>query len=260
MTDRQKLSLPAALVALVLTMLVLAGCGSSSEQEPTTTLKVSAAASLQSAFTKYAKTIEDTKVALQFAGSDALAAQIKNGAKVDVFAAANTALPEELHGEGLAEKPTVFATNELVIAVPAGSTEIDSIDDLDESGVKIAAGSETVPVGKYTRKVLGELPSDEQEAILANIKSSEPDVKGVVGKVASGAVDAGFVYQTDVNASDGKLEAVKIDEDLQPTVAYGITVISSSASKDAAQSFIDGLLAPEGQQILKDAGFGPPPS
>ena len=29
------------------------------------------------------------------------------------------------------EKPTVFATNELVIAVPAGSTEIDSIDDLD---------------------------------------------------------------------------------------------------------------------------------
>ena len=40
-------------------------------------------------------------VELSFAGSDELAAQIRQGGKPDVFAAANTKLPDELHAEGL---------------------------------------------------------------------------------------------------------------------------------------------------------------
>ena len=50
----------------------------------------------------------------------------------------------------------------------------------------IAAGSETVPVGSYTRKVLAKLPPEQEQAILDNIKSNEPDVAGVVGKVVAG--------------------------------------------------------------------------
>ena len=53
-----------------------------------------------------------------FAGSDELAAQIRQGVKPDVFASANTKLPDELFEEGLVEKPVVFAANELVLAVP----------------------------------------------------------------------------------------------------------------------------------------------
>ena len=56
---------------------------------------------------------------LSFAGSDELAAQIRAGAKPDVFAAANTKLPDELFAEGLVERPRVFAANKLVLAVPA---------------------------------------------------------------------------------------------------------------------------------------------
>ena len=38
--------------------------------------------------------------------------------KPDVFAAANTKLPDELYAKGLVEKPVEFAGNRLVIAVP----------------------------------------------------------------------------------------------------------------------------------------------
>ena len=38
-----------------------------------------------------------------------------------MYAAANTKLPDELYEKGLVEKPTVFAGNELVLAVPADS-------------------------------------------------------------------------------------------------------------------------------------------
>ena len=59
----------------------------------------------------------------QFAGSDELAAQIRQGVKPDVYAAANTTLPDELHADGLVEKPVAFASNTLVLAVPAGSRD-----------------------------------------------------------------------------------------------------------------------------------------
>ena len=139
-----------------------------------------------------------------FAGSDELAAQIRQGVKPDVFASANTKLPDELYEEGLVEKPVVFAANQLVLAVPADST-VRGLDDLAKPGTTIAMGSESVPVGAYTRKVLDGLPAGERYAILANVRSNEPDVAGVVGKVAQGAVDAGFVYITDVEATEGKL-------------------------------------------------------
>ena len=70
-----------------------------------------------------------------------------------------------------------------------------------------------MPIGDYTREALGQLPSAQERAILAQLRSNEPDVKGIVGKVVQGAADAGFVYVTDVNATGGELEAVKLPGD-----------------------------------------------
>ena len=41
--------------------------------------------------------------------------------KPDVFASANTKLPDALYRKGLVEKPVVFAANRLVLAVPKDS-------------------------------------------------------------------------------------------------------------------------------------------
>ena len=79
-----------------------------------------------------------------------------------------------------------------------------------------------------------------------------------MGKVTQGAVDAGFVYITDVDATDGKLKAVQIPGSLQPQVAYGIAVVKGAKHPKQAQEFIDGLLHGAGQQALKAAGFEPP--
>ena len=130
-----------------------AGCGGSGGKE----LTVSAAASLQSAFAGYAGTLNDMKMRYSFAGSDALAAQIEQGVRPDVFASANTKLPAALYAKHLVDKPVVFAGNRLVLAVPAGS-DIHSIADLQKPGTTIAVGAATVPVGTYTETVLGRLP------------------------------------------------------------------------------------------------------
>ena len=236
---------------------VLAGCGGGSSSGGGKTshpLTVSAAASLKTAFLKY-----HGGNRYSFAGSDVLAAQIKAGARPDVYAAANTKLPQELYKAGLLDKPVVFAGNRLVIAVPAKGGKVKSLADLAKPGVTIAAGSASVPVGSYTRQVLGRLPKPEAQKILGNIRSNEPDVAGVVGKLSQGAVDAGFVYITDVKAAGGKLTAIALPAKLQPHVAYAAAVVKGSKLHHKASGFVKGLLLGRGKAALTAAGFEPPP-
>jgi molybdate transport system substrate-binding protein len=242
---------------LVLACLLLAACGGSGSKP---TLTVSAATSLKSAFTAYGDDFGDASVRSSFAGSDELAAQIRQGVKPDVFASANTTLPEALYKAGLVEKPTVFAANRLVLAIPASGGKVNGLADLAKPGTTIAMGSATVPVGSYTRKVLARLPAGESKAILANVRSNEPDVGGVVGKVAEGAADAGFVYITDVKAADGKLRAIDLPDTLQPQVSYGVAVVKGAKHPDQAKAFIRGLMSGDGRKQLDAAGFLPPPS
>src|SRR5205085_3627222 len=117
-------------------------------------LTVFAAASLKAAFSAYAQRFSQAAVRYSFAGSDILAAQIEQGLRPDVFASANTKLPEMLYAKGLVSKPVTFAANKLVVAVPAGSTKVKSLSDLEKPGVTVAIGSATVPIGAYTRKAL----------------------------------------------------------------------------------------------------------
>jgi molybdate transport system substrate-binding protein len=235
--------------------LVAAGCGSSDKP----TLTVSAATSLKSAFTAYGRAFPDATVRSSFAGSDELAAQIRQGVRPDVFASANTKLPDALYKKGLVDKPVVFAANRLVLAVPAGGAKVKAVADLAKPGTTIAMGSPSVPIGAYTRKVLAKLPAGQAKAILANVRSNEPDVGGVVGKITQGAVDAGFVYVTDVRAADGKLRAIDLPASLQPQVAYGVAVVKGSKHREQAQAFVSGLLKGEGRKRLDAAGFERPP-
>jgi molybdate transport system substrate-binding protein len=250
-------------LVLVAGLSLLAGCGSSDDASSSSPaakppLTVSAAASLKNAFTAYGQSFDAATVRSSFAGSDELAAQIRQGVKPDVFASANTKLPEALYEAGLVEKPVVFAANELVLAVPADST-VRGLDDLAKKGTTIAMGSESVPVGSYTRKVLDGLPAAQKAAILGNVRSNEPDVGGVVGKVAQGAVDAGFVYVTDVEATEGKLRAIDLPPTLKPQVAYGVAVVKGAKHPRQAKQFVDGLLSGAGREALDRAGFLPPP-
>jgi len=246
----------AAIVAVA-----MAACGSSDDNGSTTgdaggDLVVSAASSLTDAFPVYARSLDGT-VRFQFAGSDELAAQIRQGVKPDVFAAASPRFPDQLHTEGLVGRPVVFATNRLVLAVPQDS-DIRSLADLEKPGTTIAIGSAEVPIGSYMRDVLDRLGPAQAQAILANVRSEEPDVKGIVGKLAQGAVDAGFVYATDVEAADAHLRGIALPARLQPQVAYEAAVVTDAPHPQAARRFVAGLLRGDAQTALKEAGFGAP--
>ena len=251
--------LSAALAAAILTV-AIAACGSadSGGGGEHGDLVVSAASSLADAFPAYARSLDGT-VRFQFAGSDELAAQIGQGVKPDVFAAASPSFPEQLHAEGLVGKPVAFATNQLVLAVPMRSDRVYGLADLARAGTTIAIGSAAVPIGAYTREVLGRLGAARAAAILANVRSEEPDVKGIVGKLMQGAVDAGFVYQSDVQAAGGQLRGLLLPARLRPRVVYEAAVVTGAPHPGRARAFVAGLLGGDAQAALHQAAFGAPP-
>jgi molybdate transport system substrate-binding protein len=248
------------LLPVAAALLAIAGCGddatvSGGGGKPQ--IVVSAASSMKEALTACAPDFPDATVRLQFAGSDELAAQIRQGVPVDVFAAANTRLPDALAHEGKLGEPVTFATNQLVLAVPADG-DVDSLSALERPGVTLVVGAEGVPVGDYSRAVLARLGADRSKAILANVRSNEPDVKGIVGKLTQGAADAGFVYASDVKAAGGALRAIELPAALEPTATYGAGVVEAARQPDAAEAFVDDLLAGGCHDALLAAGFGEP--
>jgi molybdate transport system substrate-binding protein len=241
----------------VLLAVALIGCGSD-DGDPKPRLVVSAASSLTEALDECSPQFGGATVRLSFAGSDELAAQIRQGVKPDVLASANTSIPDELHAEGLLSKPVEFATNRLVIAVPAGS-DVRETADLRRDGMTLVIGSESVPIGSYTREVLDRLPSGEGDVILGNVRSEEPDVKGIVGKLIQGAADAGFVYVTDVTAAGDELEAIPLPSVTQPDVTYAAGVVRGAKQPKRAREFVAGLREGGCADALSEAGFGEAP-
>jgi molybdate transport system substrate-binding protein len=244
-----------ALLAGIVVALAGAGCGGGGSDEPT--LTVFEASSLTEALQRYGDSFAGAAVRSSFAGSDQLAAQIRQGARGDVFASADIDYPAELRREGLVEKPVVFARNRLVVVEPKDGA-VGPLADLARSGTKIAIGDPGVPVGAYTRGVLERLPAAQRQAILANVRSEEPEVSSVLAKVTSGAADAGFVYLTDAKAAAGQVQVVPIPPRLQPDVAYAAAVLTSSDKPGLAQRYLKGLLHGQGARELRRAGFLPP--
>jgi molybdate transport system substrate-binding protein len=211
-------------------------------------LTVFAAASLTSVFPKIDKAPRYT-----FAGSDMLATQIAQGAPADVFAAASPKQPEALFATGLVAKPVVFASNRLVLIVPKGNpAHITKVSDIAKKGVKLVIGDATVPIGAYTRTVLGKL---HLTGALKNVKSNETDVKAVLAKVELGEADAGFVYVTDALTGKGKIRSIVIPAKGQPVVKYEIAVVKASSNQAGAKGFVAEVLSARGQAVLKAAGF-----
>jgi molybdate transport system substrate-binding protein len=243
---RRTLSLVLGLVAVAA---VSAGWTTSRTADPAT---VYAAASLTNVFPKVSPSSR-----FQFAGSNQLALQITRGAPADIFASASPIYTQDLYRNGFVEKPRAFATNSLVLAVPRSNpAKIRTVYDLAKRpNLKLVVAGQKVPIGLYTREVLKRLGLLR---VLRKAVSQEPDVKGIVGKLALGEADAGFVYATDVRAASSRLVAIPLPKLSQPTVLYEVAIVKGSKNREAALEFVADLLSTDGRRELKLAGFGLP--
>jgi len=82
----------------------------------------------------------------------------------------------------------------------------------------------------------------------------------VLAKITLGEADAGFVYVTDALSAGDKVKQITFPASAEATAVYPIGIVSSSKQTEAAHQWIDLVTGPDGQKVLQDLAFGPPPS
>ena len=247
-----------ALVSALALIILFSACASSSESQEQTTLEVYAASSLATPFAEagvaFEKDHPGVKVQFNLGASSDLARFVQEGAPADVFASADAANMDKIESQDLLDSPSVvFATNYLEIIVEKGNPlNISSLEDLSNPDLIYITTNPDVPIGKYTAEVLG------KAGVVITPDSFESNVKGIMLKVASGEADAGIVYHSEVIASDGQVEGIKIPTEFNIEAKYPVGIIKNSVNKKLAQEFIDFLLSPKGQGLLTQYGFKTP--
>ncbi|WP_327681549.1 molybdate ABC transporter substrate-binding protein [Streptomyces sp. NBC_00467] len=257
-----------AAVATVALLVPLTACGSDDSTDasgaqatesgtgtPKANLTVLAASSLTDVFKQagaaYEKAHPGTKITFSFAGSQELAAQVKQGAPADALVTADTKTMDGLGSE--TGTPSIIAKNRLVIATGEGNPEkIDELKDLADTKLKVVLAAPEVPVGRYSKKIL------DAQKITVKPVSQEPNVRAVLSKVELGEADAGLVYKTDAATAPDKVDAVGIPDAQNAIASYPAATLKTSKNSAAAEAFVKWLSTPEAQKIFQDAGFQQP--
>ena len=263
----------AVFCVLCLMLCLFAGCGTGEKKE----LTVFAAASLTETLTEIGELFmaenPDVEIVFNFDSSGTLKTQIQEGAECDVFISAgqkqmnqlDISADPEVNTEGLdfVLEDTRFniLENKVALAVPEGNPAgIESYDRLadvlEQGGVFLAMGNADVPVGQYTRKILGYYELSEEELADAGVVTYGSNVKEVTTQISEAAVDCGIIYQTD--AFSAGLEVVDTaTAEMCGQVIYPAAVLNIAADAELARAFLDFCTGEKADVIFESVGFAP---
>jgi molybdate transport system substrate-binding protein len=232
--------------------------GATTASGPEGGITVLAAASLTDAFDEVGAAFTEahpgTDVEMSYGGSSDLREQVLAGSPADVFASADTSNMDAVVEAGaVTGDPEVFATNSLAIAVPAGNgAGVEGLEAFGDEGLFVGLCAEEVPCGESGREALaaaGVAPAQDTD---------EPDVRSLLDKVASGELDAGIVYVTDVASAGDAVEGIAIPEGDDVVADYPIATLAGAPEPEVAEAFVAFVLSDEGRAILGSYGFVPP--
>lgn len=256
-------------------------------------LTVFAAASLRGALDSNVKAFgaqSGHRVRVSYAGSNALARQIENGAPADLFISADEewmdyAVRKNLLASGARR---VLASNSLVLIAPAAlnSAASNVSSNAASSANSISAGSTTksanpvplkiapnfalaqalqggrlalanpdaVPAGKYARAAL--ITLGVWPAIEHSLTRSE-NVRAALLLVARGEAPLGIVYATDAKAEPKVWVVDTFAANLHPPILYSAAV--TARGKPEATALLAYLAGPEARVVWRAHGFAAAP-
>lgn len=218
---------------------------------------VFAAASLSEAVEQMASEFEaihpDVTVSINVAGSSSLREQVLDGAPADVYLSADLANMDVLVDEGAVDgEPTVVATNDLTIGVPAGNPAgLEGVESFEEGSLLLGVCAPEVPCGDLAAQMF------DAAGVDPIIDTEEPNVRALVLKISEGELDGGIVYATDVQARPD-IDGLPIPATVNQTNSSPLAVLAEAPNPVAASLFADFVAGPEGERTFRAFGFGAP--
>lgn len=244
-------------VMAVLVTGMFAGCGKKKEDSKKMNITVFAAKSLNGVMDElckeYNKEHPDVNFQTNYDSSGTLMAQIKEGAKCNIFFSAGVEQMNELekgYDGGSVDKNNCYnlLNNQVCLVTWKGSkTKVKSFKEIAKAK-NMALADETVPVGQYTREALlnsGLIPL--KEGVSNDLKDKDiskalggleinscANVGAVAAAVAERADEIGTVYYSDTFGYEDKLEIIeKLSNSLTGDVIYPVAALKGNDISDA---------------------------
>jgi len=261
------------MAAAVFALVLLAGCGAKSNASTSTSssettasaaanttpveLNVSAVVAVQDVVKKTAADFEKANnctLVFNYAGAGVLQTQIENGTPADVLLASPKEM-QALSQKGLVsnESTRTFATNELVIMVRSANPDnVKSPADLARLKTLTTGDPKATAQGPKAQEWLtniGLWNSLKPKFVFAQ------NAGQIIKYVASGEVDAGVGFASNVAADPGLATAYIVPKSQYKPILHVAAPITSSKNQDLAAKYVAYLGSPEVQQALLKAGF-----
>lgn len=249
-------------VVLALGLLLASGCDGPQEgKDDQGALLVSAASDLRFAFDEVGQAFTDAtghRVVFNYGSTGNLAQQIRRGAPVDVFAAANEAFLDELVDDGLvlADTRALYARGFLVLWSRADlAVEVETVEDLLDSGVRRVAIAHPghAPYGIAARQALqtaGAWDDLGDRLVLAE------DVNQTLQYAGTGNVDVAIAALSLALAPQHQGGRwVPVPAHLHDPIDQAMGVVASSRRPEVARVFVEFVNGPVGRPIMERYGF-----
>lgn len=246
----------ATTLTLALGLLTLTSCA-----PHTTSITVFAPSSLSRAGADlqaaYQEAHPGQTITINYAGSPQLIQHISNGATPDILITADattmtqaqTSTPELSQGT-----PTTLAYNQLTLATaPNNPANIHTIQDLATPGTITALCAPQVPCGTLAQEALNHAHTTPATS------TQEANASNVSAKLASGQVDAAFIYTTDAAALSQTHPITTIPLPNLPANPYPLLLTATGTKNPQAQELATWLTtSPDATRILTHHGFTTP--
>ncbi|MFC0341569.1 molybdate ABC transporter substrate-binding protein [Paracoccus niistensis] len=223
---------------------------------------VFAAVSLKTALDPIAQSFQQAtgnSVTISYAGSNALAQQILQGAPADIFISASPEWMDEVEkgGEVAGGARTDLLGNTLVlVAHDPDAPQLTPAPGFDLKGAlgggRLAmALVDSVPAGQYGKEALVSLGVWDQ--VLPSVAQAD-NVRAALALVATGEAPLGIVYATDASAEPRVHVVGTFPADSHAPITYPAALLKNGT--DAAdRAFFDALGAPEAEAVFRAQGF-----
>lgn len=184
-----------------------------------------------------------------------LAAQIRRGAPVDVFFAADQQRPKQLAEHQLVETPETYAAGKLVLWWPGSKISDWQTFIAKPPKAIVIADPSLAPYGVAARQVLVNTLIASDKQVLAN------NINQAFQYVDSGNIEAGLLAQSSLllamkKFGDQRYKAtVVVPPQLYEPILQDVAVVKRSKKLPLARRFVDYILAPQQQQQIVSLGY-----
>ncbi len=229
-----------------------------------TPLRIAAAADLQPVLPTLIASFEKSsgvKVAASYASSATLTQQIINGAPFDLFLAADKKFPQKIiaAGDALETAPTGYAKGTLVLWTSKSTAPSSlAMQWLSHPAVQriSVANPQHAPYGRAAIAALHGL------GIYASVQGKlvyAENIAQAAQFATSGNAQCALISKTMALAPALRTSGVfiAVPASSYPPIEQGAVVIRRATSAAAAEKFLQWVLSPQGQQLLKAGGLSP---